>query len=269
MNKALLTLFASILSVCALAQPVITQNPQGATLCMGECHDFVVAAVGTGLTYQWQGDDGSGFADLSVSSATSDTLSHCDTNASAPVSMSIRCVVHDMNGDSVISNVAVVTNDSCLAPVADFTYTFSGSEVCFTNTTTNGDSYLWIFGDGNTSNLQDPCNDYGTAWIYDVTLYAYNDYDVDVLTRTIDIVGIEEIEVNVEIYPNPASDVLYIRAERPIEQVALMNLKGEILEVNQVNRPSIDLVISDLNPGIYVLMIQQDSKAAYQRIVKL
>ncbi|HEX5655053.1 MAG TPA: PKD domain-containing protein [Chitinophagaceae bacterium] len=62
------------------------------------------------------------------------------------------------------------------SPVADFTYTVSGSSfpvtVTFTNASTNATGYLWDFGDGGTSNVPNPTHLYSTAGDYTVRLIA-------------------------------------------------------------------------------------------------
>ncbi|MGC8866040.1 MAG: PKD domain-containing protein [Bacteroidales bacterium] len=60
------------------------------------------------------------------------------------------------------------------SPEAGFTYTMSGLTVTFTNTTTNGETYLWDFGDGTTSTEANPVHTYAHDDIYMVTLTASN-----------------------------------------------------------------------------------------------
>lgn len=59
---------------------------------------------------------------------------------------------------------------------ADFTFTpqtgLPPVNVVFTNTTTNGVSYVWDFGNGSTSTLQDPTNTYSTGGAYVITMVA-------------------------------------------------------------------------------------------------
>jgi len=45
----------------------------------------------------------------------------------------------------------------------------------FTNETTNADSYLWIFGDSNSSTEENPIHTYDEPGSYTVTLVATND----------------------------------------------------------------------------------------------
>jgi len=60
------------------------------------------------------------------------------------------------------------------APNAGFTVTLSGLTASFNNTTTGGVSYLWDFGDGQTSTSQNPVHTYATEGIFNVSLTATN-----------------------------------------------------------------------------------------------
>lgn len=59
-------------------------------------------------------------------------------------------------------------------PTASFTATLSGSTLTTTNTTTDGVSYLWDFGDGGTSTAASPTHTYTADGIYNVTVKATN-----------------------------------------------------------------------------------------------
>ncbi len=60
-------------------------------------------------------------------------------------------------------------------PVASFTYTVDGLAVQFTSTSANATTYLWDFGDGNTSDEQNPYHLYLEAGFYTVKLTASNE----------------------------------------------------------------------------------------------
>lgn len=68
------------------------------------------------------------------------------------------------------SNIYVIRS----IPDIDFSYTVNGGEVTFTSTSDNADTYLWDFGDGNTSASQDPSHTYTDAGTYLVSLTATN-----------------------------------------------------------------------------------------------
>ena len=60
-------------------------------------------------------------------------------------------------------------------PTSSFTYVKNGLTVTFTNTSTNANDYLWSFGDGFTSTLQNPVHTYASPGNYTVTLQSSND----------------------------------------------------------------------------------------------
>ncbi|HLP60548.1 MAG TPA: PKD domain-containing protein, partial [Candidatus Deferrimicrobium sp.] len=73
----------------------------------------------------------------------------------------------------------IVSGGANLPPTADFTFTTNYLAVNFTNTSTDPDgtvvSWLWDFGDGATSTLQNPSHTYAAAGTYNVTLTVTDD----------------------------------------------------------------------------------------------
>ncbi len=59
-------------------------------------------------------------------------------------------------------------------PNAGFSMDISGLTVTLTNTTANGTTYLWDFGDGLTSTVESPVHTYATDGIYTIKLTATN-----------------------------------------------------------------------------------------------
>ncbi|MBQ3673970.1 MAG: PKD domain-containing protein [Paludibacteraceae bacterium] len=78
---------------------------------------------------------------------------------------------------SLIAMVAVLAT-SCKskeeAPKALFSYSDAGLEVTFQNLSKNADSFVWNFGDGETSTEKDPVHVYADYGDYTVTLTAQN-----------------------------------------------------------------------------------------------
>jgi len=79
--------------------------------------------------------------------------------------------------------------------------------------------------------------------------------------------GIEETQnLNVNIYPNPAKDIVFIKGEG-IETVALYDLVGNCLRIMDYNTCE-ELNVSGLSKGIYVLMLTtNDGHIGYQKLV--
>lgn len=78
--------------------------------------------------------------------------------------------------------------ESQIAPLSNFTADVtSGTRpltVNFTNLSQGATSYLWNFGDGNTSTATNPTHNYTTVGIFTVTLTATNDAGNNVNTKT-------------------------------------------------------------------------------------
>jgi len=87
--------------------------------------------------------------------------------------LSVRCV-RDVEGQAPAASFA-----------ADKTAITPGSSIQFTDeSTTNPTNWSWDFGDGNTSNGQNPSHTYSSEGAYTVELIVSNDYGADTLTKT-------------------------------------------------------------------------------------
>ena len=103
----------------------------------------------------------------------------------------------------------------------------------------------------------------------------YFDYNLPIVTNSvttqiIELLGVSDNILNksLVLYPNPANDILYIKAENNVlpEEVVIYNLQGrELMSFNQ-NPESMD--ISDLSSGIYLVTVQTNSGKADYRLVK-
>lgn len=84
-----------------------------------------------------------------------------------------------------------VAPEGAVPPSTGFSSTQSETnylEYSFTNSSTGATSYLWDFGDGNTSTEESPTHVYATHDIYTVTLTATNDANLSTsLSQNIDI----------------------------------------------------------------------------------
>ncbi len=70
-------------------------------------------------------------------------------------------------------------------PTADFIYTIDVLTVTFDNLTTGADSYLWNFGDDNTSTEENPVHTYADGGTFTVSLKATNEGGSDTYTEDI------------------------------------------------------------------------------------
>jgi PKD repeat protein len=117
-----------------------------------------------GTTYRWD------FGDGSTSTAKNPTYTYFD-----PGTYRIELTVTGPGGTSNYSQVI----NAYPSPKAYFevspTFVFVNDEKvrCF-NLSQGADSYLWEFGDGDTSKVKEPFHKYMVAGVFDITLWAYS-----------------------------------------------------------------------------------------------
>jgi PKD repeat protein len=89
----------------------------------------------------------------------------------------------------MIALIAIVLT-SCKKdpPVCDFTYVANGLTVTFTSAATNSDTYLWEFGDGETSTEMNPVHKYEGGGDYEVKFTATGEGGSDYKRETITVV---------------------------------------------------------------------------------
>jgi len=89
-------------------------------------------------------------------------------------------------------------------PVACFTVAtspvYANQEVQFTNCSENAESYLWDFGDMQTSTLENPKHTYNLSGTYTVTLEAYHASFFDRIEKQITVEESQSGYVNIEFY---------------------------------------------------------------------
>jgi hypothetical protein len=90
---------------------------------------------------------------------------------------------------------------------------------------------------------------------------AIMEYEVTVYPFTTDV-SVKPNEVNgpvIKLYPNPASDMIYIEAESEISQVTVYNAVGRVvMDRSFRNNPRVDLNVGSLIPGLYMIKVDFD-----------
>ena len=72
--------------------------------------------------------------------------------------------------------------------------------------------------------------------------------------------------VSVSVYPNPAQDRLYVNSGQPLESVRLLTVNGQEL-VHQRNVKYMDISLTNLSRGLYLLEISTPTGSEVRRIV--
>lgn len=161
----------------------------------------------------------------------------------------------------------IIINDPIEAPICNFNVNAqSGStndvfSFSYTGTAGTPDSYLWNFGDGNTSTDQNPTHTYSQGGTYTVSLYVENTGGNDTETKT-DYITIDtpvSVKDNttktVNIFPNPASEQLTVVAEN-IESITILDAKGLVVYYSTNNNAENNIDISNLPAANYIIKIK-------------
>ncbi len=153
-------------------------------------------------------------------------------------------------------------------PEAGFTVLSDDLTATFTNTSQNADSWLWNFGDDETSTESDPVHTYQFAGAYLVTLVATNECGSDTTTQEIDIIsGTNEHGYlsSLRLYPNPGDGLFTLDMEGgPSEwlEISLFDLPGSRIYAESVDFSAGRLHrvfdFRGLPKGVYVLKLQAE-----------
>jgi gliding motility-associated-like protein len=149
----------------------ITANPNGG--CAPATISFTENVSASFSSYQWKFGDGS---------TSSSTLTPTHTYSAG--TYTVKFIYTTTNGctDTLSKTISVSSK-----PTAGFststTSTCTGQTVNFTNTSSGATTYLWEFGDGNTSTSVNSSHTYDNADSFSVTLIAYNGGCADTIKK--------------------------------------------------------------------------------------
>ncbi|HRH53944.1 MAG TPA: PKD domain-containing protein, partial [Chitinophagales bacterium] len=161
---------------------------------------------------------------------------------------------------------------------ADFdVITGEGLIAVFTSFATDAVTWLWDFGDGTISTIENPDHTYPTDGSYVVTLVVTNDCGADIYTTTIQVTtGINTqhfVDGGLTIFPNPAStsitvDLLISQTGLP-SSIKIYDMTGNIVaNLDQVFGEQINLPITNLSSGNYMVVATNGTKTAMSSFIK-
>lgn len=144
------------------------------------------------------------------------------------------------------------------------------SNVVTFSTPSVADNYFWNFGDGDGSPQQNPTHTYNTNTTntYQVSLTTFKDcetvvnnstitivVDTAVIDTTTSITTTENNEIDIELYPVPTNQMLYITGEIPLNGTAqIIGLSGRIIK----ELPIASVIdVSFLDNGTYILIAKE------------
>lgn len=166
------------------------------------------------------------------------------------------------------------------APNASYSYSTNFYTAVTNNTSSNGISYFWDFGDGFTSTDFEPSHVYVTNGTYNICLTVYSDCgDSSVYCQQVVVnpqfAGVEENDQNsMNIYPNPSDGYFTVSLADVTGddvQISVMDLSGRTIYSNNFGKSDAQFIstidIRGVAAGTYFIRLQSGKYSAVSKII--
>jgi len=159
----------------------------------------------------------------------------------------------DASVNSVTESTTVYVPTPCVDPVAAFSYSSTGLNSSFSNSSqiTGTASYAWDFGDlSGSSSSSNPAYLYAMTGTYDVCLIVVDDCGSDTICQTLTVTdstsgtGTSKKDIamlDIEIFPNPTIDLIAIQVGTLVKtnlRIDLIDLSGKVIKSTRINQGS-------------------------------
>ena len=222
-------------------------------------------------TYTVDWGDGTAVETLTSSSAT-----HSYLVVGTTYSITVKATNILGNADGSV----MLDAEEIAAPSADFILNPSNPSVSLTaleNLPCN--TYVWIYGDGtpNDTTTSTTNHNYAINGTHPITLIVINSAGTATTTQEVTIsgVGINDLTFvdGINVFPNPATDVLNIAFELNSNQdvtLSLVSIDGKVVNTissNNTSKVNETINTSNLSTGLYVLNITSNEGVYTRNIV--
>ncbi|MCA6422685.1 MAG: T9SS type A sorting domain-containing protein [Flavobacterium sp.] len=159
-------------------------------------------------------------------------------------------------------------------PIAQFSFTVSGGQVVFNNTSLRASNYIWDFGDGTTSVANNPTHIYSTTGTFIVKLKAVNcgiekSFIQNIIISQLNTETLNPNNFDLNIYPNPTNSILNIEFTNDLlfDSVKIYDLFGKLVSEKKQNTNQIN--VENLTKGIYIIEVVSDGKIFMNKFIKI
>ena len=170
-------------------------------------------------------------------------------------------------------------------PVPSFEYgielSLEGITIVFTNTTPTNPIdtliYNWSFGDQivseeiSPSHLYTDFSFYNTI-VYNVCLTAANECNDVTICEDIFVSPtqfMQEGGSEMRIYPNPVEEYLNVEVDQDnFKSIILIDTQGRAVWSTKTHGSNYEINMSEFNRGVYLLILEQDDKYLYKKVLK-
>jgi PKD repeat protein len=156
---------------------------------------------------------------------------------------------------------------------ANFSHSVNLGTVSFSNSSSYARLYSWDFGNGSTSNLENPQYTYPVTGTYLTTLIASDSCGMSdtttqnlVIATLTDVDKIKNIKNNISIYPTPTNDYITIDYNEPIEEIRIINSLGmEVFSRKNMNSGKNVIHLSSYTRGVYYMQLKLNSSRSISK----
>ncbi|MEM6270363.1 MAG: PKD domain-containing protein [Bacteroidota bacterium] len=187
----------------------------------------------------------------------------------APGSYTVCLTVTDTCGtDSSCQSVTV----ACPQPSSAFSFTQNMFDATFSDASTISGTvaYLWDFGDGNTSTMQNPTHTYAANGNYTACLTVTDDCGSDSTCQnvTVFVIAVDDPASfgTVRLYPNPSAGAFTLEGTRRFDlplQIRVSDLLGKVVYEQQLPAGNSNFKqpvnLSSTAPGLYFVQLSAGS----------
>lgn len=158
---------------------------------------------------------------------------------------------------------------------SDFIWNNVGLTTNFVDSSPTGTSWLWNFGDGNTSILQDPSHTYSSYGTYNVSLQVDGgctvNYEVNI-DNNLGTLETEDGQFEMTLFPNPATSELNFTISKALEVDAMLQIysaDGKLVKETAVGSGETNLLISvaDMSAQIYYVVLNYETGVEVKKLI--
>ncbi|WP_312174582.1 PKD domain-containing protein [Chryseobacterium sp.] len=148
----------------------------------------------------------------------------------------------------------------------------NSNTVQFNNQSGNATMFQWDFGDGSTSNMENPSHTYGNTGDYNVKLTTDACGRLTTKTEKISITTLATLETQksvLKIYPNPVKDILVIKTFKKISNLEIKDASGRKMSCKILSTgDEYKVFVQNLSPGNYIITYQDDDRLSSEKFIK-
>ena len=238
-------------------------------ICSGECINFTDQSINAN-TWAWT------FNGATPSTSTDQNPQNICYNG-PPGEYQVTLKTTNLIGADSLTKTIVIDSMVASMIVEDTMYQYLPAS--FTdNSSDNPITWTWDFGDGSSTNMQNPVYTYTTIGQYAVSLIVENSNGcIDTVTKTIVVVayiGADEIALRdyLNIYPNPTDGILKIDGLMGKHlAISVENILGEMLfSINLTGKRNKyhEIDLSEYRKGIYFIKLTSAHHQLIKKIIK-